>query len=170
MNRKKKLLIFFGMTFIFLIGLNFGQGVYASEEENMTLSISVDIKGSAISIGIDPSSIHLGEVAKGFDSRIENISVVNSGDINVKLQAVLPEGSEEIFGNLEFNTASCSTTTQSGWNKISGWSGLTVNKPSEYNGTRESYFCVKLNLKNYEGEIFESASLTTDLKIWIMPV
>jgi len=143
--------------------------VIADTYENSTLNLSVDVKEPIALVEINPSSIYLGEITKGYSTNFTNVTYTNKGNLKIRIKPTLNQSANPIFGYLEFNTASCSTSTSSGWYNISEWNGLTIDKPSDYNGTRSDYACIRLNLKNYNETIFGDLSLTTQLIIWIMP-
>ncbi|GIU68463.1 MAG: hypothetical protein KatS3mg093_349 [Candidatus Parcubacteria bacterium] len=157
----------FILFLFFFVMLFFNEKVYADSYENSTLNVSVYVKEPIARVQINPSNIYLGEITKGYATNSTNITFTNNGDLKIKIMPVLSSGANPLFNNLEFNTGTC--TPSATWYNMSSWSGLTIDKPSEFGGTRSDYVCIRLNLKNYDGAVSGNTNLTTQLTIWVMP-
>ncbi len=164
--------IFLLIAFLFLYGFDYD--VSADVYSNSTLNVSVDIIEPTVQIEIIPSSVYLGKITKGYATDAlnldnpANITFINKGDLKISITPTLSSNVNPIFKNLEFNTASCSSTSTS-WHSILSWTGLSIDRPDSYGSSKSDYSCVRLNLKNYNQTINGNESLTTQLTIWVMP-
>ncbi|MEM4325876.1 MAG: hypothetical protein QXU40_01080 [Candidatus Pacearchaeota archaeon] len=140
--------------------------VSSDEYYNSTLNLSVFIKEPIALVEISPTSINFGEITKGYVTNFSNVSVINRGDLDIRIKPTLREGAPQIFQNLKFSSASCSN-----WYGL-GWNSSIISRAEEYGrGNGERYnFCIRLDLRNYQEEILESANLSTELIIWIIPL
>jgi hypothetical protein len=162
----KKEILMIAFVMAFLVG---GSIIVLAEIEGPSLSLSVDLKEPLISVELGESNVDFGNITKGYKSGINNISVVNNGDVEIDIVPLIDEGDPEVFEFLEFNTGACSDHHATIWNNILSWDGLNIKKPAIYQGIRESYFCIRLNLEEYDPIIPEDQTLTTDLTFWITP-
>ncbi len=166
MFKKEECVIGLGIFFFISLFLIFNtvSFVYADEYENSTLNVSVYVREPIARIEISPSSINFGEITKGYFTNFTNVTIINTGDIDLKIQPALSEGANSIFQNLKFGSASC---TQ--WSGL-GWNSSTISRAEEYGGRGSQYnFCIRLDLRNYQQEIPNNMNLSTQLIIWIMP-
>lgn len=149
---------------------------WADDAYNSTLTVSVDLVEPAARVEINPSSADFGEITKGYTTSFRNITFNNTGNLDIAISPVLNGEAHEIFSYLEFNTASCSESSDSGWHNMSYYSNtsrnalLNLKKPDAYGGQNTDYSCIRLNLQDYSSDIPANASLSADVTFWVMPV
>jgi len=153
--------IFF--LFSVLICLSFLSYVSADEYNNLSLNVSVSIREPVAEVEINPTAINLGSITRGYATDFRNITIINRGDLDVKVKPVL-SSQNNIFLNLKFATASCSS-----WSNISSWTSSKIEKPDEYGGETDYHFCIKLDLEDYDEEIESDMDLTEEVTFWVMP-
>lgn len=145
--------------------------------DNSTVNVSVNLKQPFVRVDISPNAIPLGEITVGYNTNSSNVTFVNKGTLDATVTPVLETGANNIFNYLEFNKASCSTTSSSGWNNVSYYANVNntffgvLSKSSIYKGTGDQgSVCVRLGLDNYVGdEIASDIDLSTNLIFWAMP-
>jgi len=138
----------------------------ADLSENSSLVISVNISEPVASVEIFPNSIDLGEITKGYATAYENISITNTGNLDIIIQPILENGSHQIFQSLKFSTGACST-----WHNMSYYSNktlLSIDRPILYEGERQSSSCIKLDLINYKEDVPSFLILSTNLTFYVM--
>lgn len=165
--RKRTIIIFIislvWLVLFFIINLPF---LNSDEFSNSTIHLSVNIAEPIAMVNISPNDIYFGEITKGYETAPKNITVTNIGTIDVKITPVLDNGADELFNNLKFASASCSS-----WYNASRWNSSIISHSANYsNRNGEVYpLCIKLDLTNYESEIIQNKTLSANLTFWVMP-
>jgi hypothetical protein len=156
----KKEIAFGFLFFMSILFLNF---ISADDYQDGQLSVSVDILEPYALIDISPSSIHLGQVTKGYETSVQNITARNLGTLNVRIQPSLKYDADNFFNYLEFASASCST-----WSNITRWTSSIIYGQGKSGDTY--HFCMKMDLGDYESVISQDfRNLTTELTFSAMP-
>jgi len=143
--------------------------------DNSTINVSVSLKQPFVRVEITPNEIPLGEITVGYNTNSSNVTFRNKGTLDATITPVLDVGADNIFNYLEFNKASCSQTSSSGWYNINYYQNNTffgvLSKSNIYNGNGdEGSACVRLGLDNYnDTEIASDMDLSTNLIFWAMP-
>jgi len=156
------LVLFF--SFIFSLPL-----LNSDEFSNSTIRIHVNIVEPVTRVEILPNDIYLGNVTRGYNTTLANITFSNKGTLDLKVVPILSTNANEIFNYLEFGTATCYT-----WHNISYYSNLSrtflsIDKPSEYGGTNSKSACMRIDLSDYNKTIPSNMEISTELTFWIMP-
>lgn len=139
--------------------------VSADNYSNSTLSVSANITEPVASVEISPTNIDFGRITKGYSTNYSNITIKNTGDINVRVRPMFSSG-DYLFNYLKFSTASCSS-----WSGISTWQSAIISHSPVYgSGNGEEYhFCMKLDLSDYNDSISSHKS-SANITFWVMPV
>ena len=138
--------------------------VSADSYTNSTLNVSAYVVEPTSSVDISPSTIYLGEITKGYSTGLQNITLTNSGSLDIKIQPVLDSSANSVFQNVKFGSATCST-----WTSIGNWISGKISKPVNYGGVSNYNFCIKLDLGSYTQEITNNQNLSKKITLWIMP-
>ncbi|MBS3071703.1 hypothetical protein J4408_01800 [Candidatus Pacearchaeota archaeon] len=136
----------FVIGFVFLVFVLF---VYmASGSELMTVEADIFVPGDVVSIEV-PDSIYLGNVTYGFESATDEykIFVNNTGTVNATITPMLINSSEQIFSHLYFGRI-----LSDNFERIGNWS-LELEKPAVFPGFKSSSFYIKLDLKDFSGDL-----------------
>lgn len=134
--------VFFAITSLLAIVLMLASFVYAGN----TLQVSADVAGDMVSIDV-PSTLHLGNVARGFDTNETNkITITNNGNTRVTITPELV-GSDALFSNLYMKRI------QSESYKKIGQFSINISRPSTLGGSSTENVYIKLDLTNYEGAL-----------------
>ncbi|MCL5730266.1 MAG: hypothetical protein M1165_01715 [Candidatus Pacearchaeota archaeon] len=148
----------------------------ADDYYNSTVSVSVNLVEPVARVEISPDVIDLGNITKGYSTNYANLTFNNTGNFDIEIHPVLENNSSGIFNYLEFNAASCSTSSSSGWYNMSYYSNmskvlLSIDKPEIYGGQNKDYACLRLNLQKYNNTILpgETGLLSANVTFWIMP-
>lgn len=167
------------LTFLMLVPFIFFLTVPladADDYSNSTIMVSVNLAEPVARVEISPKIIDLGNITKGYSTGYQNLTFNNTGDIDIEIHPLLDENASEIFNYLEFNTASCSPTTSSGWYNLTYYSNmsrslLSIDKPKDYGGQNKDYACLRFNLQKYTSNILpsEAGLLSANVTFWIMP-
>ena len=153
------LLFFMGISVV--VCLN---SVSADNYQDGQLTVSVDIMEPYALIEISPSSVYLGQVTKGYESSVQNITARNLGTLNARIQPMLSNSANNFFNYLQFASASCSS-----WSNLSKWTSSIIYGNGKSGDTY--HFCMKLDLGDYDQSINQNMmNLTTDLTFVAMPV
>ena len=174
MNKKETIIPVSLFVSIFLLALTISF-VSSYSNDNSSIQVSVNVTQPFVKIQVTPNQVSLGETTLGYNSDISNITFINKGTLDTTITPVLDNGADPLFNYLEFNTASCSTTTSSGWHNITYYNSNSLfgvlSKSSTYNGDGEQdSACIRLGLDSYNGpELNSDLSLSTKIIFWAMP-
>ncbi|VVB83412.1 Uncharacterised protein [uncultured archaeon] len=175
MNKKEEV-IYFSLVASFLLMISIIPFGNADVYQNSSLTLSVDISVPTARVEISPNSIYFGQTTKGYYTNYTNITFTNKGTLDVNIIPILENDSDKIFNYLEFNTASCSLTSTSGWHNISYYDSANelflLNKidPTTLEEDKD-FACLRLNLIKYnDSEIISPSSKSTQITFWVMSV
>lgn len=150
---------------LLLILLSFFPLIFADELHNSTLFVSAKLKEPIAKIRISPSFIDFGEITRGYETDVKNITITNIGTMDLRIKPVLSSGSDEIFKNVRFSSASCSS-----FSSYESFSSAIIDKPKKYEEVGESYnICLKLDLKSYKEEIPFERNASGSIVFWVIP-
>ncbi|MDE1848994.1 MAG: hypothetical protein KGH55_03100 [Nanoarchaeota archaeon] len=166
--------VFAALIFVPLIFFSAMPSLDADDYYNSTITVSVNLIEPVARVEISPDVIDLGNITKGYSTNYANLSFNNTGNFDIEIHPVLENNSSDAFNYLEFNTASCSTSSSSGWHNMSYYSNisnsfLSIDKPDVFGGQRTDYACLRLNLQKYGNQIDSNLTVSTDIVFWIMP-
>jgi hypothetical protein len=133
---------FLGFLMIFDAG-----GVMAASGNEPVSIVEIDIYGPPapiIQIQV-PDLIDLGNISYNGDGTRTRVDINNSGNVAVNIKPVLVNSSDEVFSNLYFERR-----TTDVYSKIGNWS---INITAPTSGVDGDYFYMKLDLRNYNGNI-----------------
>ena len=141
--------------------------------QNSSLTVSADISVPAAKVEIFPNPIYLGQVTKGYHTNYTNITFTNKGTLDVDIIPLLEYGTDKIFNYLEFNTASCSSTSTV-WHNISYYNTSKLFSLSRIDSETleedKDFACLRLNLAKYnDSEIISPSSKSAQITFWVMP-
>lgn len=143
----KALSISLFIAFLLVVFGFLGFGVMAASGSEPISTVEVDIYGPPapiIQIQV-PDSIDLGNVSYNADGTRTRVDINNSGNVNVNIKPVLVDSGDEIFSNLYFIRRTTDIYT-----RIGSWS---ININASTSGVEEDYFYMKLDLREYDGNI-----------------
>lgn len=166
MNKKEKVVYVSLIVSFFMIisTISFGN---ADVYQNSSLTVSADISVPTAKVEISPNSIYLGQVTKGYYTNYTNITFTNKGTLDVDVIPTLENGTDKIFNYLEFNTASC-LSTSTVWHNISYYNPsklFSLNRidPDTLEEDKD-FACLRLNLVKYnDSEIISSSSKSAQI-------
>lgn len=167
MNKRVVAVFILFFSFLLILTINFAESYSNSSS---SINISVNLKQPFAEIQIDPDAVSFGEITVGYNTNFTNITFTNTGSLPIKIIPLLQNGTNNIFNYLEFNTASCSSTS---WYNITHYKNnslLSIDKPDAYQGNRLDSACIRLGLDSYnDTEITSDVDLSTNLIFWVMP-
>ncbi len=170
MNKFNEIIfIFLFFSFIISVIPSGNADVY----QNSSLTVSADISVPTAKVEIFPNSIYLGQTTKGYYTNYTNITFTNKGTLDVNIIPILENGTDKIFNYLEFNTASCSSTSTV-WHNVSYYNPsklFSLNRidPDTFEEDKD-FACLRLNLAKYnDSEIIFPTSKSTQITFWVMP-
>lgn len=135
---------------VFILGLSFASAItYDNSDSVDEMLVKVNIHSSTVSISV-PDNLVLEDIAPGYISDEERITIVNTGTTDVQ---VIPElgssNNTEIFEKLGFKTTLSDDLVGI------GFFGLEILKPTKVGEENSEYVYAQLDLVAYEGEISE---------------
>ncbi len=117
----------------------------------MTAETDIIVPQGEVRIEV-PDYVFVGNITWGFlmqtDETLSHIN--NTGTVDVTVTPELADPEEDIFSYLYFKRIQSDP-----FRRIGNWS-VNISKPSEFGGTKTQNFYMKLDMRNYEGEINES--------------
>lgn len=169
MGYKKKIgvfTIFLVWLVLFLSFILYLPTLDSDEYYNSTLKVSANLVEPIAMVNISPNNVFLGEITRGYETNYQNITIVNTGTMDVKISPMLDNNADTVFQNLKFASSSCST-----WSNISHWNSSIISHSKNYTSRNgEVYnFCMKLDLTDYENIVSVNKNLSTNITFWIMP-
>ncbi len=158
--KKLEVLLVFSLFFVF----NF---IFVSSELiGDELSVNVNLLEPVVNVEIETDYISFRDIAKGYLSEAKQINITNFGTTDILFIPVLKNPSE-IFENLYFYTSKGSAGSLTGYKKIGEFNG-SVEKADVFGESNTEDFFIKLNLKDYGGEI--DGNLTASVIFYVMPL
>ena len=135
----------------------------ADDYQDGSLGISVDILEPYALIDISPDSVYLGEVTKGYETGVQNITARNMGTLDARIQPSLRYDANSFFSYLKFASASCTS-----WSNLTKWTSSIIYGNGKSGSTY--HFCMKLDLGDYSDSIpADMKNLSTTLTFVAMP-
>ena len=170
-ERTETSFIFFISILLITSVIPFGN---ADVYQNSSLTVSADISVPTAKVEIFPNSIYLGQTTKGYHTNYTNLTFTNKGTLDVDIIPILEDGTDKIFNYLEFNTASCSSTSTV-WHNVSYYNPsklFSLNRiDSETLEEDKDFACLRLNLVKYnDSEIISPSSKSAQITFWVIPV